>query len=381
MREKIKEILQQVETAVVGKDAVMERILMAILAGGHVLMEDVPGVGKTTAAMAFARVLGLETRRVQFTSDTMPSDIVGFSVYDKASGKLVYKPGAVMTNLLLADEINRTSSKTQSALLEAMEEGHVSIDGETHPLPDPFIVLATQNPAGSAGTQMLPNSQLDRFLVRLTMGYPDFKSQVDILRDRHTENPLDRLTPVLSAEELKRLKRETADVEIRTPVYEYVTSLAEATRRDAMVLLGLSPRGALAVCRMAKAYAYVQDRDYVTPEDVAAIFPDVCCHRLILSTKARMMEQSAETIVQGVLKDVEAVLEEKTLKESIEVCCMDENHIGSGQYKLTHIRQDEQKIAQCAMERMLDKLNGHAGEEKDYLISGIFMEKITSEKE
>ena len=305
MREKIKEILQQVETAVVGKDAVMERILMAILAGGHVLMEDVPGVGKTTAAMAFARVLGLETRRVQFTSDTMPSDIVGFSVYDKASGKLVYKPGAVMTNLLLADEINRTSSKTQSALLEAMEEGHVSIDGETHPLPDPFIVLATQNPAGSAGTQMLPNSQLDRFLVRLTMGYPDFKSQVDILRDRHTENPLDRLTPVLSAEELKRLKRETADVEIRTPVYEYVTSLAEATRRDAMVLLGLSPRGALAVCRMAKAYAYVQDRDYVTPVDVAAIFPDVCCHRLILSTKARMMEQSAETIVQGVLKDVE----------------------------------------------------------------------------
>ena len=305
MREKIKEVLQQVETAVVGKDAVMERILMAILAGGHVLMEDVPGVGKTTAAMAFARVLGLETRRVQFTSDTMPSDIVGFSVYDKASGKLVYKPGAVMTNLLLADEINRTSSKTQSALLEAMEEGHVSIDGETHPLPDPFIVLATQNPAGSAGTQMLPNSQLDRFLVRLTMGYPDFKSQVDILRDRHTENPLDRLSRVLSAEELKQLKHETAKVEIRTPVYEYVTSLAEATRRDPMVLLGLSPRGALAVCRMAKAYAYVQDRDYVTPEDVAAIFPDVCCHRLILSTKARMMEQSAETIVQGVLKDVE----------------------------------------------------------------------------
>ena len=305
MREKIKEVLQQVETAVVGKDAVMERILMAILAGGHVLMEDVPGVGKTTAAMAFARVLGLETRRVQFPSDPMPSDIVGFSVYDKASGKLVYKPGAVMTNLLLADEINRTSSKTQSALLEAMEEGHVSIDGETHPLPDPFIVLATQNPAGSAGTQMLPNSQLDRFLVRLTMGYPDFKSQVDILRDRHTENPLDRLSRVLSAEELKQLKRETAKVEIRTPVYEYVTSLAEATRRDAMVLLGLSPRGALAVCRMAKAYAYVQDRDYVTPEDVAAIFPDVCCHRLILSTKARMMEQSAETIVQGVLKDVE----------------------------------------------------------------------------
>ena len=185
MQEKIKEILDQIETVIVGKNEVMERILMAILAGGHVLMEDVPGVGKTTTAMTFARVLGLETRRVQFTSDTMPSDIIGFSVYDKDTGKLVYKPGAVMTNLLLADEINRTSSKTQSALLEAMEEGHVSIDGKTHPLPDPFIVLATQNPAGSAGTQMLPNSQLDRFLVKLTMGYPDFKSRQHSRRAAH----------------------------------------------------------------------------------------------------------------------------------------------------------------------------------------------------
>ena len=189
---------------------------MAILAGGHVLMEDVPGVGKTTTAMTFARVLGLETRRVQFTSDTMPSDIIGFSVYDKDTGKLVYKPGAVMTNLLLADEINRTSSKTQSALLEAMEEGHVSIDGKTHPLPDPFIVLATQNPAGSAGTQMLPNSQLDRFLVKLTMGYPDFKSQVSILEERHTENPLDRVYPVVGAEELNALKQRAAAVEMKT---------------------------------------------------------------------------------------------------------------------------------------------------------------------
>ena len=226
MQEKIKEILDQIETVIVGKNEVMERILMAILAGGHVLMEDVPGVGKTTTAMTFARVLGLETRRVQFTSDTMPSDIIGFSVYDKDTGKLVYKPGAVMTNLLLADEINRTSSKTQSALLEAMEEGHVSIDGKTHPLPDPFIVLATQNPAGSAGTQMLPNSQLDRFLVKLTMGYPDFKSQVSILEERHTENPLDRVQPVVGAEELNALKQRAAAVEMKTSVYEYVTRLA-----------------------------------------------------------------------------------------------------------------------------------------------------------
>lgn len=305
MREKIKEILEQIETVIVGKNDVMERILMAILAGGHVLMEDVPGVGKTTTAMTFARVLGLETRRVQFTSDTMPSDIIGFSVYDKASGKLIYKPGAVMTNLLLADEINRTSSKTQSALLEAMEEGHVSIDGQTHPLPHPFIVLATQNPAGSAGTQLLPNSQLDRFLVKLTIGYPDLRSQVSILEERHTENPLDRVHAVVSAENLKNLKQEAAAVEMKTVVYEYVAQLAEATRNHAMIQLGLSPRGALAVCRMAKAHAYVQGRDYAMPEDVAAIFPDVCCHRLLLNTKARMMERSPEQIVQEVLDSVE----------------------------------------------------------------------------
>ena len=212
MREKIKEILEQIETVIVGKNDVMERILMAILAGGHVLMEDVPGVGKTTTAMTFARVLGLETRRVQFTSDTMPSDIIGFSVYDKASGKLVYKPGAVMTNLLLADEINRTSSKTQSALLEAMEEKNVTVDGVTHALPAPFIVLATQNPVGSAGTMMLPNSQLDRFLIRLSMGYPDLKSQTEILRERHHENPLDKVEAVTDIAGLLALIDEVTNV-------------------------------------------------------------------------------------------------------------------------------------------------------------------------
>ena len=305
MQEKIKEILDQIETVIVGKNEVMERILMAILAGGHVLMEDVPGVGKTTTAMTFARVLGLQTRRVQFTSDTMPSDIIGFSVYDKDTGKLVYKPGAVMTNLLLADEINRTSSKTQSALLEAMEEGHVSIDGKTHPLPDPFIVLATQNPAGSAGTQMLPNSQLDRFLVKLTMGYPDFKSQVSILEERHTENPLDRVQPVVTKDELLNLIQEARAVEANDRIFDYVTTLAEATRTHPMVELGISPRGALALCRMSKAHAFLAGRDFVVPEDVAAVFPDVCAHRLILSAKARMMEEKAENILAEILKSVD----------------------------------------------------------------------------
>ena len=305
MYELTEQIRREVTNVIVGKDAVVDRVLMAVLARGHVLLDDVPGVGKTTMALAFARALGLETRRVQFTPDTLPSDILGFSVYDKASGRLEYKPGAVMTNLLLADEINRTSSRTQAALLEAMEERRVTVDGVTHPLPTPFVVLATQNPVGSAGTQMLPNSQLDRFLVKLTMGYPDFKSQVSILEERHTENPLDRVRAVIGAEELNALKRAAAEVEMKTSVYEYVTRLAEATRAHQLVQLGLSPRGALAVCRMAKAYAYVQGRDYAMPEDVAAIFPDVCCHRLMLSTKARMMERSAAQIVDEILKNVE----------------------------------------------------------------------------
>ena len=242
MNQKTNEILQELQKVIVGKDEVLQKILMAVLARGHVLMEDVPGVGKTTTANAFAKVLGLESRRVQFTSDTVPSDIIGFSVYDKSSGKFVYKSGAVMTNLLLADEINRTSSKTQSALLEAMEERHVTVDGETYPLPDPFIVLATQNPVGSAGTQMLPNSQLDRFLIKLSMGYPDFESQVDILRQRHSENPLDKARPVVTPEQLRQMMEEAAAVTIRDSVYEYVTRLAQATREHALVQLGVSPR-------------------------------------------------------------------------------------------------------------------------------------------
>ena len=301
MSQKTDAVLQELSKVVVGKDEVLKKIFMAILASGHVLMEDVPGVGKTTTAMTFARVLGLETKRVQFTSDTVPSDIIGFSVYDKESGGFVYKPGAVMTNLLLADEINRTSSKTQSALLEAMEERQVTVDGVTYPLPQPFFVLATQNPVGSAGTQMLPNSQLDRFLIRISMGYPDFQSQVNILRERHTSDPLERVQPILSIPTLLDMMREAAEVEMADRIYEYVTELAQETRAHTAVELGLSPRGALAVCRMAKAYAYLAGRDYAIPEDVAAVFTDVCAHRLILNAKARMMETDAAQIIREIL--------------------------------------------------------------------------------
>ena len=305
MNTKINEVLQEIESVIVGKNEIVEKILMAILAQGHVLMEDVPGVGKTTTAMAFAKVLGLDTRRVQFTSDTVPSDIIGFSVYDKKEDEFVYKPGAIMTNLLLADEINRTSSKTQSALLEAMEEHRVTVDGQTYDLPTPFVVLATQNPTGSAGTTLLPSSQLDRFLIRLSMGYPDHKSQINILRDRHSENPLDRVQPVVTKDELLQLVQETRNVEANDRIFDYVTTLAEATRTHPMVELGISPRGALALCRMSKAHSFLAERDYVVPEDVAAVFPDVCAHRLILSAKARMMEEKAENILSEILKSVD----------------------------------------------------------------------------
>ena len=289
--QKTQQVLQEIEKVVIGKNEVIEKILMAVLAAGHVLMEDVPGVGKTTTAMAFARVLGLETRRIQFTSDTVPSDILGFSVYDKKSERFVYKPGPIMTNLLLADEINRTSSKTQSALLEAMEERHVSVDGSTYALPSPFMVIATQNPTGSAGTTMLPNSQLDRFLIKISMGYPDLESQISILQERHSENPLDKVQPVLDKAGLQALIDETTAVHVAQPVYAYVAQLAQATRAHPAV-------------QMAKACAFLSGRDYVVPEDVAAIFSDVAAHRLMLNAKARMMELDAQQLAGEILKNV-----------------------------------------------------------------------------
>ena len=304
MNPKINQILQEIEKVVVGKRTNVEKIMMAVLAGGHVLMEDVPGTGKTTTAMTFAKVLGLDTRRVQFTSDTVPSDILGYSVYEKQTGGFVFKPGAIMTNLLLADEINRTSSKTQSALLEAMEEMRVTVDGKTYPLPSPFVVLATQNPVGSAGTQMLPSAQMDRFMIKMSMGYPDFESQISILRDRHRENPLDKIRTIVDVHELQELIEEAAGVEVMDCIYEYITKLTQATRQHPMITLGVSPRGALAMCRMAKAYAYLHGRHFVVPEDVVAVFMDTCAHRLVLATKARMMEEKPEHMLQTILESV-----------------------------------------------------------------------------
>ena len=305
MNQHIEKISNEVKGVIKGKDEVISKVMMAMLAKGNVLLEDVPGVGKTKMALAFARAMGLDTKRVQFTPDTLPSDIIGFSVYDKETGELSYKEGAIVTNLLLADEINRTSSKTQAALLEAMEEKKVTVDGVTRVLPDPFIVLATENPAGSAGTQMLPNSQLDRFMVKLSIGYPDVESQAEILADRHTENPVDKVEQVVSDEELKEMIQKANEVYIAKSVYEYIAKLVQKTREHEMVSLGVSPRGALSLCQMAKAYAFVNSRDFVTPDDIRAVFADVCGHRLMLNSKARLNELSAENILADIIKDVE----------------------------------------------------------------------------
>lgn len=304
MNQQAESILCEVKKVIVGKDNVLLRALTAILSRGHILLEDVPGVGKTTLALAFSRAMGIEYRRIQFTPDVVPSDIIGFSVYDKSSGALQYKPGAVMCNLLLADEINRTSSKTQAALLEVMEERQVTIDGETHPLPDPFIVIATQNPVGTAGTQLLPQAQLDRFMVRLQMGYPDFNSQVSILRDRRAENPLRSIAQAVDRVAIQRMQREAEQLRVADSILEYITHLAQATRENAVVQLGVSPRGALATLKMAQAHAYIQGRDYVLPEDAAAVFGDVCAHRLILSPKAKLAGKAQEDVIREVLSSV-----------------------------------------------------------------------------
>ena len=300
MYEVTNRILQEIQKVIVGKDGVVENVWISILAQGHIPLEDVPGVGKTTMALAFSKALGLETKRIQFTPDTMPSDIVGFSL--PRQGEMVYQPGAVMTNLLLADEINRTSSKTQSALLEAMEELHVTVDGVTHELPKPFVVLATQNPAGSAGTQNLPNSQLDRFLMKLSLGYPDARSQFRILKERSGSDPLDQVQPVMTREELLGSIAHVRQVHVDDRIYDYIVRLAEATRVDPLVKLGISPRGALALTRAAKARAFAKGRDYVIPEDVTGMTECVFAHRLMLSSKARLNEYTPQAVVAQVLE-------------------------------------------------------------------------------
>lgn len=300
----IESVFSQVKQVIKGKDDVIEKAFMAILAKGHILIEDVPGVGKTTMAMAFSKALGLQSRRMQFTPDVLPSDVIGFHILNQDK-QMEYREGAVFTNVFLADEINRTSSKTQSALLEVMEEGKVTVDGVTRNVPDPFVVVATQNPVGSAGTQRLPESQLDRFMVRLSMGYPDMASEIDMLKSKEQSNPMALVETVMGERLLKEMQGICEEVYIHDRVYQYIAQVVRATRENEWIELGISPRGTIALAQMAKACAFVRGRDFVIPQDVQFVYKDVVCHRLVPNTKAKIEQISEERIAEGILSAVD----------------------------------------------------------------------------
>ncbi len=294
-------IQDEVKKVIIGKDEVIKTVLMTVIASGHILLEDIPGVGKTTLALAFSKTLSLNYRRMQFTPDTLPSDVTGFSMYNKSTGEFEYREGAVMSNLFLADEINRTSPKTQSALLEVMEEGKVTVDGVTHPLPEPFFVMATQNPLGSAGTQKLPESQLDRFTVRLTMGYPDPVSEAVMLK-RDKSNLIDYVSPVVGADDIIEMQKNAAALFVDDGIYDYIAAITLKSRESEWLRSGISPRGAKAVLKMARACAYLDGRDYVIPEDVIEVIPFTCCHRVTLSAKAKAQGKTEREILDETVR-------------------------------------------------------------------------------
>lgn len=303
MQQKLAQVQEEVNKVIKGKENVVKKVLAAMIAGGHILMEDIPGVGKTTLATTFAKSMSMNYKRVQFTPDVLPSDILGFSMYNSGTKEFEYKEGAVFTNLFLADEINRTSPKTQSALLEVMEEGTATVDGVTRKLPEPFVVIATENPYGSSGTQMLPESQLDRFMVCLSMGYPNHEDAVQILKG-NAEKPLSKVAPIISVEELTRLRNMTNDMYVKDDIYEYIVSLVEETRKLEMFSMGASPRGTIALLRMAKAMAVIDGRDYVTAKDVQDVLVDVLGHRVKISARGKAQGISMQQALGYVVANV-----------------------------------------------------------------------------
>lgn len=306
MNTELEQIVTEVNKVVKGKEDVIRKVLAAVLAGGHVLLEDIPGVGKTTLAMALGKSMELEYKRMQFTPDVLPSDIVGFTMYNSGTGEFEYKKGAIFCNLFLADELNRTSSKTQSALLEAMEEGKVTVDGVPHPLPAPFTVIATENPFGSSGTQLLPESQLDRFLICLSMGYPSHEAAVDILKNSTGEG-LKQVQSVITTERLAELKVQAETLHVEENIYDYLVRLTEATREDVRIALGVSPRGGIALLKMARAMALMRGGEYVIPEDVLAVIEDVWRHRIHLNAKARAQGMDVSDIILEITERIHAV--------------------------------------------------------------------------
>lgn len=299
-------IVCEIKKVISGKDDIVQKVVNALFAGGSILIEDVPGVGKTTLALAVSKALGLQFRRIQFTPDTVASDIMGYTAFDEASKSFVYHEGSAMTNILLADEINRTSGKTQSALLEVMAEGTCTVDGVTYEVPKPFSVIATENPVGSAGTSILPQSQMDRFLIRLKMGYPDKKSMKKIMQDRQISNPLDEVNVVCGREMLLLTQEKCRNVFVSDEIFDYISELCEASRKSDFVSVGISPRGAIALCQMAKTTAFSLGRNYVTPKDIRDNFFDVCGHRIVLSAKAKISGKSDFSTVCDILENVKA---------------------------------------------------------------------------
>lgn len=303
--EKCEKIMQEINKVIIGKENIVKNVLAAIIAGGHVLLEDIPGVGKTTLAITFSRAMSLSYSRMQFTPDVMPSDVTGFSMYNKATDTFEYKEGVIMSNFFLADEINRTSSKTQSALLEAMEEKKVTVDGNTYELKKPFVVMATQNPIGSIGTSMLPESQLDRFMMRLSMGYPDPVSEIDMLKSKAGKEDITKsINPVITMEEVIDIQKQVSGVYVHDDIYKYIVSIVNKTRKDENILLGVSPRGTIAIVNASKAMAYIHGRNYVVPDDVKAVLNPVINHRILLSGKARAGHLSVEQIISNIAGSV-----------------------------------------------------------------------------
>lgn len=303
------QFLKQMNSYIVGKEAVVEDVFCCFLAGGHVLLEDVPGVGKTTLASCFARSLGLAFGRIQFTPDTMPGDVTGLSVYDMKSGEFSYRPGAIMKNIVLADELNRTSPKTQSALLEAMAESQVSVDGKIYPLPQPFMVIATQNPASFSGTYPLPEAQLDRFMMRLSIGYPTAEEECRMARERMEGKNVDQARAILNAEDVLRLRKEVGQVRVSDGVLEYMQQIIAATRSDKSFLIGASPRALLQLLEASRAKAYLHGRDFVKPDDVKQIAVKVLSHRLTLTTEMRLQKKDISGLLTSLILKVRIPME------------------------------------------------------------------------
>ena len=310
MDSRIEKLINNIEQVIVGKTEPITKIITAMLCEGHVLIEDVPGVGKTQLISALARSVDGKFNRIQLTPDIMPSDIVGFSMVNQVTHELEYKQGAAMCNFLLADEINRASPKSQSSLLEVMEEHQISIDGQTHILPTPFMTLATQNPVETYGTYHLPEAQMDRFVMKISMGYPAYEDELHIMENgEHSSNRAKTLTPVMTTDDISQLIEEVKKVEVKPSVRKYILDIVTATRNSQYVRLGVSPRGSIALLRTSKAYAFVNGRNYVVPDDVKAVMSETLAHRMILSPKGKSAFESNEQALQGISMTVQSPVE------------------------------------------------------------------------